>query len=273
MPDKLLESRFAKSLLDSKILPTEIWDCHGHLDAVRFHYIPAGGDAGSMVAFMDRMGMRAVCISHHMVVTADLQEGNRLACDAATRYPGRFFVYLGYNPNYPAEYSLADLERHARHPAVVGLKFHTSTHVANPDDARYRPAFEYARDKGLVILSHTWGTRDISGVAKMVKEYHTVPFIMGHSGGYEFAAIYDALRVARENENAYLDLCLSGMFDGEVELFVKEAGARKVLFGSDIPFMDPRGNIGRVAFARVSDADKERILGTNLKDLLRSRIR
>jgi len=273
MPDRPLESRYAAALLGSRSLPGEIWDCHGHLDPVRYHYIPGGGDAASLVAFMDRIGVRAACISHHLVVTGDLHEGNRLACEAASRYPGRLYVYLGYNPNYPAEYGIADLDRYAAHPSVVGIKFHTTTHIANPDDPRYRPAFEYARDKGLMILSHTWGTRDIAGVARMVREFPTVPFIMGHSGGYEFAAIYEALRVSRENENAYLDLCLSGMFDGEVELFVKEAGPGKVLFGSDIPFMDPRGNIGRVAFARVSDADKERILGANLRALLRERSR
>jgi predicted TIM-barrel fold metal-dependent hydrolase len=271
MPDRLADSRYAAALLAGRILPTEVWDCHAHLDAVRYHYIPGGGDAGSMVAFMDRLGIRATCISHHMMVTGDVAEGNRLACEAATRFPGRFYVYLGYNPHYPVDWSMADLERHRGHPAVVGLKFHPGTHVAAQDCPGYRPAFEYARDHGLMILSHTWGTRDIAGVARMVKEFPTVPYLMGHTGGYEFAAIYDALRVAQENENAYLDLCLSGMFDGQIELFVKEAGSRKVLFGSDTPFMDPRGNLGRVAFARVGDADKERILGGNLKALLGSR--
>jgi hypothetical protein len=32
--------------------------------------------------------------------------------------------------------------------------------------------------------------------------------------------------------------------------------------------MDPRPNLGRVLFARIADADKERILGLNLKELL-----
>lgn len=271
MRDKRLDSRYARALLDSNAFPAEVWDCHGHLDPVRFHFIPGGSDAATIVAFMDKVGMKVVCLSHHLVVTGDLTEGNRSACEAAGRFPGRVYVYLGYNPNYPPEYGIADLERHAARPGVIGIKFHSTVHVAHPDDRCYRPAYEFAREHGLMILGHTWGTRDVAGVEKMVQEYPSVPFIMGHSGGYDFAAIYEAMRVAREHDNAYLDLCLSGMFDGEVELLVKEAGARKVLFGSDIPFMDPRGNLGRVAFARIPDGDKERILGTNIKGLIGAR--
>ena len=268
MRERSLDSRYARALLGSRVLPGEVWDCHGHLDPVRYHFIPGGADAASVTAFMDRVGIRAVCLSHHLVVTGDLEAGNRIACEAAARYPGRIYVYLGYNPNYPEAYSIADLERHAGSQGVVGIKLHTTTHVAHPDDPRYRPAFDFAREHDLMILSHTWGTRDIAGAEKMAAEFPSVPFVMGHSGGYEFAAMYEAMRVAREHENAYLDLCLSGMFDGEVELFVREAGARKVLFGSDMPFMDPRGNLGRVAFARVSDRDKEAILGGNLRGLV-----
>jgi uncharacterized protein len=271
MREPNLDSRYAKAVLDSSRLPGEVWDCHGHLDGWRDHYIPGGGDAASMVAFMDLIGMKAVCLSHHLVVSGDLEAGNRIACEAAARFPGRIYVYLGYNLNYPEAYSIADLEKHVGEPGVVGIKFHTTTHVSHPDDPRYRPAFEFAREHDLMILSHTWGTRDIAGVEKMVAEFPSVPFLMGHSGGYEFAAMYEAMRVAREHENAYLDLCLSGNFEGEIELFVKEAGARKVLYGSDIPFMDPRGNLGRVAFARVSDRDKEAILGGNTKGLVGAR--
>ena len=57
-------------------------------------------------------------------------------------------------------------------------------------------------------------------------------------------AVAEAMRVARECDNAFLDLCLSGMFEGLVEKFVSDAGARKVLFGSDIPFIDPPANQG-----------------------------
>ena len=252
------------------MLPAEIWDCHGHLDAVRYHYISGGGGAETLLRFMDRVGIRTLCASHHLVVTGDLVEGNERSCDAAARFPGRILVYLGYNPNYPEEGSVAELDRHIRKPGVMGIKLHPSSHLARPDDVRYRGAFEYARRHGLIVLIHSWGMRDVAAVERVAREYPTVSMVIGHSGGYEFAAMEEAARVASVNGNVYLDLCLSGMFEGEVELLVGEAGADKLLFGSDMPFMDPRPNLGRVLFARIGDQDKERILGLNMKRLVES---
>ncbi len=44
---------------------------------------------------------------------------------------------------------------------------------------------------------------------------------------------------------------------------VHEAGADRVLFGTDLPFLDPRPQLGRVAFAKISDDEKRLILGLN----------
>ena len=48
---------------------------------------------------------------------------------------------------------------------------------------------------------------------------------------------------------------------------VAGAGAERVLYGSDIPFVDPRGQLGRVAFARLPDDDLRLILGGNARRL------
>jgi predicted TIM-barrel fold metal-dependent hydrolase len=44
---------------------------------------------------------------------------------------------------------------------------------------------------------------------------------------------------------------------------VQCAGSDRVLFGTDIPFMSPDQQIGRVLFARISDDEKRKILGVN----------
>jgi predicted TIM-barrel fold metal-dependent hydrolase len=45
------------------------------------------------------------------------------------------------------------------------------------------------------------------------------------------------------------------------------AGADRVLSGSDIPFVDPRGQLGRVAFARLPDDALRLVLGANARRL------
>jgi len=49
---------------------------------------------------------------------------------------------------------------------------------------------------------------------------------------------------------------------------VNEAGADRVLFGSDMPLMDPRSQIGKIITARISDEAKQKILGGNASRLL-----
>lgn len=49
---------------------------------------------------------------------------------------------------------------------------------------------------------------------------------------------------------------------------VKEIGSKRVLFGTDMPFLDPRPALGRVAMADISDEEKKDIFGLNMKYLL-----
>ncbi len=262
------ESPLVRRMIESARAPIPVVDCHGHLGTHVGMYIPAEGRPEPLVAEMDRLGVQTLCLSHCLGIGPDYREGNRLACEAAVAFPGRIAVYLAWNPHSRPAAALANLEELAPRPGVVGIKLHTGHHQVVASDPRYLPAYEFARSHRMMVLCHTWGVVDVLGIEGMVKRFPTVPVVIGHSGGYEFAAIYEALRVARENENAWLDLCLSGMFEGVVETFVKEAGARKVLFGSDIPFMDGRANLGRVVFARIADNDKELILRGNARQLL-----
>jgi len=262
------EKSFMESILIGNTPGVEIIDCHGHMGTYGKQYIPYKGDPTSMISMMDMAGIGKTCISHLLVLTGDIREGNRLSCDAASRHSGRFLVYLGYNPNYPAEYNMQDIQKHIDRSEVIGLKFHTTLHQSTPDDPRYNAAYELAEERKLVILCHTWGIRDIKGIENTARNFPGVVIIIGHSGGAEFSAVYEAVRVAGKYENVYLDLCISAHYEGLVELFVNEVSAGKVLFGSDIPFIDPRAGLGRVIFSRISDMDKEKILGGNMKAIL-----
>jgi len=92
-------------------------------------------------------------------------------------------------------------------------------------------------------------------------------FIMGHAGG-EIRAMEDAVDVVNRHDNVYVDLAFSNPFEGNVEWFVKEMGSKKVLFGSDMPFYDPRPTFGRVAMSDISLEEKKDVFGLNMKKLL-----
>jgi predicted TIM-barrel fold metal-dependent hydrolase len=78
-----------------------------------------------------------------------------------------------------------------------------------------------------------------------------------------------ALDAARAYPNIYLETCSSFRTPGVIEQLVAEAGADRVLFGSDTPLMDPRCQIGKIITAAIDDTAKRMILGENAQRLLR----
>ena len=53
-----------------------------------------------------------------------------------------------------------------------------------------------------------------------------------------------------------------------IEELVDGVGVDRVLFGSDMPLMGPRTQIGKIITARISDEAKQKILGGNAGRLL-----
>ena len=55
-----------------------------------------------------------------------------------------------------------------------------------------------------------------------------------------------------------------------VQQAVKEIGAKRVLYGSDMPFHDPAFDMARIEYAKISEEEKKLIMGENAKRLLDS---
>ncbi|MFH1566401.1 MAG: amidohydrolase family protein [Gemmatimonadota bacterium] len=66
----------------------------------------------------------------------------------------------------------------------------------------------------------------------------------------------------------YLETCSTYRTPGVLEELVAGAGADRVLFGSDMPLMDPRVQIGKIVTADLADEDKRLVLGLNARRLL-----
>ena len=81
--------------------------------------------------------------------------------------------------------------------------------------------------------------------------------------GYE-----QSLQVAKEASNTFLDITGSQSDRTIIERMVAAVGAGRVLFGSDLPFLEGAVSLGRVLSARISDEAKEQILRKNFLRLL-----
>lgn len=242
-----------------------IIDGHCHIGLCHNFHIPCSNAEG-LICSMDAIGINIACISAMSSIGPDYRYGNEIVIDAVSKYPGRFIGYAVVNPNYEDDME-AELERCLSYSGIKAIKLHPGIHGCPADHKNYHKAYELANERHYTVLIHTWGRNDVSLVDKIASQYPDANFIMGHSGA-DILAMEDTIKIVNKRENVFSDLTISMVYEGNVEWFVGEMGSKKVLFGTDMPYFDPRPNFGRVALAQISDDEKKDILGLNMKKLL-----
>lgn len=243
-----------------------IYDMHGHMGEWHSIFFPRA-QVDDMIRTMDECGVRMLLFSHHMALFApDL--GNQPAIDAVRRYPDRLRAYCAVNPNYPEqlESDLASYE--SLSDVYVGFKYLPDYHGISLSDPRYRPAWEYADARELLLLTHTWGRSELDGgpvVRQMAEQYPRVKLLLGHSCHGEWDV---AVQLARDFDNVFLEL--TAVFDdrGVLEKLSHEVGSHRLLFGTDLPWFDPHHAVGALLSAKLSDDDRHNICHRNAERLL-----
>ncbi len=179
--------------------------------------------------------------------------------------------YLGvYDPRCPQE-CLRALRASVSWPGFRGLKLHPSIHQTPAEDASYRPAWEFAAEHGLPILTHSWSVSDYNPVQALstperfehyVRDFPSVRLVLGHAGGRGKGRL-EAIRMARHYPNVFMD------FSGDIYCYrlLEELAAavpvERILFGSDFPWLDPRSHLTRVLLAPIGERAKRMILVEN----------
>jgi len=241
------------------------------------HYGPYGGihmpnhTPEQMIATMDCCGVEVIVSSGHLAL-ADMARGNAEMAEVTGRYPGRWYAYLTYNPNYPAE-GRRELELYESRRTFVGLKFHPSGHQHPVTGEGYKRALEFAAARRLLVLTHTWGSSAYDRpelLAEAAERYPEVTFLAGHSG---YGQYDECMAVAAQHANVYLELTAVYAVRGVLERMVETTGAHKIVFGCDLPWFDPHYAIGCIIMAHISDEARRAILRENALRLLTPRIR
>ena len=256
----------------------DICDVHVHVGPYPM-YAFAETTAECLVQEMDRRGVATALVSHTSALQSP-SRGNVDTCEAVRRFPGRFKGLAVITPQY-AELTRRILDDwDALGPDFVGFKFHPVNHNYALSRRRYDLPLGFADDRGLIVLVHTWGKghvqdrpewrrtiQDLVSPAQfrgVAERYSHVRFIAGHAFNGDWS---DAVDLVREFPNVYLDI--STVDDrGGIEFLCERAGADRILFGSDYPFVGLRYAIGTVLAADITDEDKKRILSTNARRLL-----
>ena len=123
-----------------------------------------------------------------------------------------------------------------------------------------------------LVFQHTWmkttgnhpGESTPMDLAELADRHPDVPIICGHTGGDWERGI----RAIRELRNVSIGIGGSDPTSGFVEMGVRELGAERVLYGSDAGGRSFASQLAKVQGARISESDKQLILGENLKRML-----
>lgn len=247
-----------------------IIDCHCHMGYWQHFNVPCGNAEG-MLASMDALGIDKACVAAHSSIGPDYIYGNDMVMEAVKKYPGRFIGYVTVNPNYPEDMK-HELDRCFAVSGMRGIKLHPACHGCPIDYKNYRIAYETADNRKCPVLIHVWGKIAVEVVDRLAGDYPNAGFIMGH-GGADIDAMEAAIDVVSRRDNVYVDLAISRVRESNVEWLVKEMGSKKILYGSDMPFFDPRPAFGRVAFANISDEEKKDIFALNMNALLNREVK
>jgi predicted TIM-barrel fold metal-dependent hydrolase len=261
---------------------------HCHLGPFPGAYLP-NATAEDMVRTKKRYGVKRLVAVPHAALLADPARGNRYMRETIDAHPRDFLGYWAINPHFQ-DIIKEDLLSFDQARGFVGLKFLPDYHTYPVDGPLYRSAMQFANERGLLVLIHTWGLSLFNSprqVGTLAERYPNAKLLMGHSGYGEWDT---SLALARDYPNVYLELtavyvahdfsaqpsgsgtplplidCLS--VNGIIERMVEVATSRKILFGTDLPWYSPMYAAGAVLFARISDEARHDILHRNAERLL-----
>jgi predicted TIM-barrel fold metal-dependent hydrolase len=243
-------------------------DCHGHLGSWPLLNMPRNG-VREIIETMDRLSIDRLCLSHFLSIFCDFRRGNDILGEVVGQYPERLIGQVVINPHYP-ERIVTELERCRREYGIRLAKIHSFCHEYPADGPGYRDFWQYANEKEMLVLAHTSDSDEFCSpelFGPIAREHPRVRIILAHAGVTQ-RGCEQTIRMVRQHDNLYLDTACSQPHVGMIEKFVREVGAQRVLFGSDVPVLDPSAQLGRIAYAKIKEQDKEKILGLNMKELL-----
>lgn len=130
-----------------------------------------------------------------------------------------------------------------------------------------REVCDAARAFGLPVLYDVLG--EVAQVELLATAYPDVRFVVPHLGSFadDWAAQLAFVDHLARHPNVYTDTSGVRRFDLLAEA-VRRAGARKVLFGSDGPWLHPGVELAKVLALGLASADLGLVLGGNLRRLI-----
>jgi hypothetical protein len=265
-----------------------IWDLHCHPEGDRVPGRTFQEKIGNVLQIAGRMGIERLCL--FLRVGDTVSEKDTL--EALKRYPDKLlgFIWLSLWQD-TVQANVDKLNRWIADGPMIGMKIAGTDGVCSLPV--YDPVFERAARLQAAIYVHAWfktgagllypnsgqvtevppmlpgglytpnesTPRDVAELAARRPE---TPVICGHAGGdWELG-----IRAVRATPNVLAGIGGSYPTRGFVEMAVRELGAERVVYGSDLPGRSFSSQLAKVHGATISDAGKELIFSGNLQRIM-----
>lgn len=245
-----------------------IIDIHAHLGEY-FEFPITGFDAQDVVNTARELGIAKMCVSHIYGLVYNAAGGNSMTLAAAAEFPEQLLACGVLDPRLTEQELAQEFERLDAAVAMWG-ELHPCLHRYPIDGPGFRVILELIRNNPKPVLFHTDQSDPYSQPGRLqqfIADFPEIPFLIGHSGNV-IGGFEEAMQLAVQYENAFLDITFSRNYQGLMETMIRRAGAGKILFGSDMPFLSGSAQIGKLLCARIDDRDREMIMSENARKLL-----
>jgi predicted TIM-barrel fold metal-dependent hydrolase len=192
---------------------------------------------------------------------SDYSVANREVARIVASRPDRFYGFAFVHPERDRRRVYQLIKVAVEQYGFCGIKVHRY-------DARItREICEVARVFSLPVLYDLMG--EASAAELLAQEYPDISFIIPHLGSFsdDWRAQLALIDHLARQPNIYTDTSGIRRFD-LLEQAVRRAGARKILFGSDGPWLHPGVELAKVKALALPSSDEQLVLGGNLLRLI-----
>lgn len=188
---------------------------------------------------------------------SDYALANRALARIVARAPGRLTGFAMVHAQRDRGRVLTMLRAAIERDGLAGIKLHRH------DAPITREVCDAARALRVPLLYDVTG--EVSVVELLAEQYPDVPFIIPHLGSFadDWRAQLALIDHLQRHPNVHADTSGVRRFDLLAQA-VRRAGAHKILFGSDGPWLHPALELAKIRLLRLRPDDEALVLGGNL---------
>ena len=187
---------------------------------------------------------------------SNYEKANEQVARIVNDQPKIFFGYAFVHAERDKGNIFRMVERAVHEYGFCGIKVHRY-------DARIsREICEVAKHFSLPVLYDVLG--EVQSIELFAAEYPTVNFIIPHLGSFadDWKAQLSCIDFLVRHKNVYTDTSGIKRFD-LLEMAFKRAGAKKIVFGTDGPWLHPGLELLKIKALKSSPQDEELMTGKN----------